>query len=75
MPLAYNIGRQCRPKIWLEQAVFSIKHSIILQESECDTFVGRDFGFGVSVYHIIENNPINKPFFQESDSVYQNTGR
>lgn len=37
--------------------------------------MGRDFGFGVSVYHVIENNPINKPFFQESASVYQNTGR
>lgn len=43
---------------------FSIKHSIVLWESKGDTFVGRDFGFGVSVYHVIENNPINKPFFR-----------
>ena len=54
---------------------FSIKHSIILQGSKGDTFVGRDFGFGAKVCHIIQHIPINKPFFQESASVYQNTGR
>ena len=47
---------------------FSIKHSIILQGSKGDTFVGRDFGFGVSTLDRVF-------FFEESDSVYQNAGR